>query len=54
MRSAIPDINLVQPSLGVLFNVDVDGEMCVDVAHLVLKALGNSNDEVVDDRFDSP
>lgn len=54
MPPAIPDINIVQPSLGILFNVDVDGKMCVHVAHLVLEAPGNSNNEVVDDRFDSP
>lgn len=46
----IPDLDLVQASLCVLIHVDVDGEMCVDVAHLVLEALGDTDDQVVDDR----
>lgn len=44
----LPDLNLEQPSLAVLLNVDVDWEMGVDVTHLVLEALGNANDHVVD------
>ena len=39
-------------SLVVLLEVDVDGEMGVDVAHLVLVALGDTNDHVVDDGAD--
>lgn len=49
----IPDLNLVQAGLAVLLDVDVDGEMCVDVAHLVLEAAGNTDDQVVDDSADS-
>lgn len=49
----IPDLNLVQASLAVLINVDVDGEMCVDVAHLVLEATGDTDDQVVDESADS-
>lgn len=49
----IPDLNLVQVGLAVLLDVDVDGEMCVDVAHLVLEAAGNTDDQVVDDSADS-
>lgn len=48
----IPDLNLEETSLGVLLNVDVDWEMCVDVAHLVLVALGDTNDHVVDEGTD--
>jgi hypothetical protein len=38
--------------LGVLLNVHVDGKMSVDVAHLVLEALGDTDNEVVDDGAD--
>ena len=54
VQSAVPDINLVQPSLGVLFNVDIDRKMCIDIAHLVLEAPGHSDDKVVDDGFNGP
>lgn len=40
-------------SLGVLLNVDVDGKVSVDVTHLVQEALGDTDDQVVDDRTDS-
>lgn len=49
----IPDLNVELASLGVLLKVDVDGKMCVDVAHLVLEAPGNTNDQVVNDAADS-
>lgn len=48
----IPDLDLVQVGLAVLLDVDVDGEMCVHVAHLVLEAAGNTDDQVVDDSTD--
>lgn len=38
--------------LGVLLDVDVDGEMGIDVSHLVLEALGDTDDQVVDERSD--
>lgn len=41
-----------QTSLLVLLNVDVDGEMGVDVTHLVLVTLGNTDDHVGDQRLD--
>ena len=44
----IPDLNLVQAGLAVLLEIGVDGEMGVDVSHLVLVALGDADDEVVD------
>lgn len=44
-----PDLNLPQAGLLVLLEVDVDGEMGVDVSHLVLEALGDADDQVVDD-----
>ena len=40
--------------LGVLLNVHVDGKMSVDVAHLVLEAAGDADEEVVDQRPDCP
>lgn len=45
----VPDFNIIAASLAILINVDVDGEMGVDVAHLVLEAFGDANDQVVDD-----
>jgi hypothetical protein len=45
----IPDLQVVEVGLLVLLDVDVDGEMGVDVAHLVLVALGDAGDEVLDD-----
>lgn len=47
----IPDLDL-KDTVGVLVQVDVDGEMGVDVSHLVLEALGNTNDQVVHDSAD--
>lgn len=44
----IPDLDLPQTRLLVLVQIDVDWEMGVDVAHLVLEALGNTDDQVVD------
>lgn len=49
--SNIPDLDLVD-TVGVLVQVDVDGEMGVDVSHLVLEALGNTDDQVVDEGAD--
>ena len=51
--SRIPDLNVELASLGVLLKVDVDGKVCVDVAHLVLEAPGDTNDQVVNDGADS-
>lgn len=42
----------MQTGLGILLNIDVDGKMGVDVAHLVFKADGNTDDKVVDDGAD--
>lgn len=49
--SHVPDLDLVD-ALRVLVQVDVDGEMGVDVAHLVLEALGDADDQVVQDGAD--
>jgi len=49
-RCSVPDLNHPEASVVVLVKVDVDGEMGVDVAHLVLEALGDTNDHVVDER----
>lgn len=47
----IPDLDLVD-TVAVFVQVDVDGEMGVDVTHLVLEALGDTNDQVVHDGAD--
>ena len=52
LADEVSDLNLVEAGLGVLADVDVDGEMGVDVAHLVLEALGDTDDHVVDQRAD--
>ena len=52
LANEVSDLDLEQTSLLVLLDVDVDGEMGVDVAHLVLVALGDTNDQVVDDGSD--
>jgi hypothetical protein len=51
-ESNIPDLNLVQTSLAVLVHVDVDGEMCVDVSHLIFKTLCDTNNQVVNEGSD--
>lgn len=48
----LPDLDLVD-ALRVLVQVDVDGEMGVNVSHLVLEALGDTDDQVVQDGADS-
>lgn len=49
---SLPDLNLIQACLLVFLDVDVDGEMGIDVSHFVPVALGDADDEVVDDGFD--
>ena len=53
MDSNIPDLDLIQSSLAILVNINIDGEMCVDISHLVLEALGDTDDQVVDEGSDS-
>lgn len=48
----IPDLNVVLASLGVLLDVDVDGKVSIHVTHLVLEALGDTDDQIVDDGAD--
>lgn len=52
LAQEVADLDLEETSLGVLLNVDVDGEMGVDVTHLVLEAAGNTDDQVVDESAD--
>jgi hypothetical protein len=52
MDQNIPDLDLVAASLAVLVDVDVNGEMGIDVAHLVLETLGDTNNQVVDEGSD--
>lgn len=48
LADEVSDLNLPQVRLVVLVQVDVDGEMGVDVSHLVLEALGDADNQVVD------
>ena len=48
----IPNLNIPQPRIRVLVQVDVDGKVSVHVSHLVLEALGHADDEVVDECAD--
>lgn len=53
LTNEVSDLDLEKTSLVVLLDVDVDWEMGVDVSHLVLEALGDTDDEVVDEGTDS-
>jgi hypothetical protein len=53
LRLYIPDLDLPQTSLIVLVQVHVDGEMGIDVSHLVLEALRDADNQVVDQGSDS-
>lgn len=48
LADEVSDLDLGEASLGVGGHVDVDGEMGVDVSHLVLEALGHTDHQVVD------
>ena len=52
MAFCIPDLNVKLASLVVFLNIDIDGKVSVDVAHLVLETLGDTDDQVVDDGAD--
>lgn len=52
LADEVSDLHLEQTGLLVLVQVDVDGEMGVDVAHLVLESLGDTGDQVLDDGAD--
>jgi len=52
LANEVSDLDLEQTSLLVLLDVDVDWEMGIDIAHLVLEALGDADDQVVDDGAD--
>lgn len=49
--SDVPDLDGLDLVLTGL-NVDVDGKVSIYVSHLVLVALGDTNDQVVDERLD--
>lgn len=51
-EGSIPDLHNRAASLWVGLNVDVDGEVSVDVTHLVLEATGNADHQVVNDGAD--
>ena len=48
----IPDLNIPQPSVRMLVQVDVDREMRIHISHLVLEAFCHADDEVVDECAD--
>jgi hypothetical protein len=48
----LPNLHLVQARFRVIFNVDIDGEMRVNVSHFVPKSTRNTDDQVVNQRFD--
>lgn len=50
LANEVPDLHFGAASLLVLLEVDVDGEMGVDVSELVEVALGDTDDEVVKER----
>ena len=52
LTQEVADLDVGAAGLSVLLEVDVDGEMGVDVAHLVQEATGNTDDQVVDDGAD--
>jgi len=51
-RIYIPDLNLPQSSLVILVQVHVDGEMGIDVSHLVFETLRDADNQVVDQGSD--
>ena len=48
----LPDLYLEKTGFRVLLDVDVDGKVSVDVAHLVFETFRDPDDEVVDDCLD--
>jgi len=48
----VPDFNIVQPGLLILFNVDVDREMCINIAHLIAESFCYPKNHVIDDCSD--
>ncbi len=50
----VPDFNLEKTSLRVLLDVDVDGKVGVDVAHLVPETSRDADDQVVEEGLDGP
>lgn len=47
LANEVSDLNLEAVGVLVLLDVDVDGKMGIDVSHLVLEALGDTDDQVV-------
>lgn len=52
LADEVADLDDEVSGLVILLNVDVDWEMGVDVTHLVLEALGDTDDHVVDQGAD--
>ena len=47
-----PYLNIVESSFRILLNVHIDGEMRIDISHLVFEPFRNTEDEIVDDCLD--
>lgn len=50
--SNVPNVNLKKPALRILLDIDINGKMGVDISHLILEALRNTDNQVVDYGFD--
>lgn len=50
--SNVPNVNLKKPALRILFDIDIYGKMGIDISHLILEALRNADNQVVDEGFD--
>lgn len=48
----VPYLDLIQARFWVIVDIDVDGEMRIDVSHFVFESSRNSNDQVIDDGLD--
>lgn len=49
-----PYLNLVQARFRIFLDIDIDGEMCIDISHFVLETPSNANDQVIDESLDGP
>lgn len=53
LAKEVSDLDFLETGLRVFLDVDVDGKVSIDVAHLVQETAGNTNDQVVDEGADS-
>jgi hypothetical protein len=50
---SLPDLDIVEACLAILFDIDVDWEMGIDVSHFVFVAFSDTDYEVVDESLNS-